>query len=290
MDAKYSRRDVVKLLGTSLVALPVIGCGGGEGTGTDGGSLADAGALDGGPVEGVDAGDAGSVAEDGGTTPDGGVVTGWASGGTASMVDPDSYPNPFTAAASCALYANSTLGPCFTSAPLRRDVSEGYPGLPVRLALQLLDASCAPISGARLEIWHTRNSGLYSEGPTSFCTSGDADAEAHSYFRGSQVSDADGLVAFDTCFPGWYSGRAIHIHFRAYRSDGGAATKVSQLFFPPALIEELFASHVDYAEFGQPDTPNARDSIYSGVGTSGIVEYERMSDGAMLAWKQIRIV
>lgn len=56
------------------------------------------------------------------------------------------------------------------------------------------------------------------------------------------------------------------------------------------MIEELFASHVDYAEFGQPDTPNARDSIYSGVGTSGIVEYERMSDGAMLAWKQIRIV
>lgn len=284
MAEKRSRRDVVRLLGTTLAIGPFMpGCGGdddGLDAGADGG-------LDGGPMDG---GDTDSAVEDAANDSATDAGDGWASGGTASMTDSDSYPNPFVAPESCALFVSSTLGPCFASSPIRRDVSEGYPGIPVRLALQILDADCAVIEGARVDIWHTGNSGLYSEGPIEFCTGGDADAEAHTYFRGAQVTDADGQVAFDTCFPGWYVSRAIHIHFQVFLPGAEMATKISQLYFDPDLTNEIFDTHVDYVEFGRPAVTNAADSIYASVGESGIVEHSRMTDGAMLAWKQIRVV
>ncbi|MEM1417507.1 MAG: protocatechuate 3,4-dioxygenase, partial [Myxococcota bacterium] len=167
---------------------------------------------------------------------------------------------------------------------------EGFPGLPLRLALQLLDRDCAPLAGAQLELWHTRNSGLYSEGPIDFCTLGDADAAAATYFRGAQVADAEGKLAFDTCFPGWYPGRAIHIHFQVFLAGATVATRVSQLFFDAPLIAEIFAEHPDYAPFGQPDTPNAADGIFRGVGAASVLQTQRMSDGAMLASKTIQVV
>ena len=273
MTTPLSRRTALRALGASLLA-PAVGCG--EGASALDGGARDASVPDAAIDLGLDlAADAGPV--------------GWASGGTAAMVDAASYPDPFTAGAGCALFEESTRGPCYASSPERRDVSEGVTGLPVRLALQLLDAECAPLAGARLEIWHTRNSGLYSEGPIDFCTLGDRNAAAATYFRGAQVADAEGKLAFDTCFPGWYPGRAIHIHFQVVLAGGTAATRVSQLFFDADLIGELFAEHPDYAAFGQPDTPNAADAIFRGVGAASVLETQRMSDGAMLAWKSIQV-
>ncbi|MEO0322312.1 MAG: protocatechuate 3,4-dioxygenase [Myxococcota bacterium] len=275
MVKPLSRRAALQALGASLLA-PAVGCASDE----SGGAVPSDASM------GSDAGrDAGmDLARD--MPP----PATWASGGTAAMVDAASYPDPFAAGAGCALFAESTPGPCYTSSPLRQDVSEGFPGLPLRLALQLLDAECTPLEGARLEIWHTRNSGLYSEGPIDFCTLGDADAAAATYYRGVQVSDAEGKLAFDTCFPGWYPGRAIHIHFQVTLAGGAIATRVSQLFFEAELIQEIFAEHPDYVAFGQPDTPNARDGIFLGIGDASVLSTARMTDGAMLASKAIQIV
>ena len=128
------------------------------------------------------------------------------------MADPTSYPDPFETieAASCAFYAQSTLGPCYYTTPVRQDISEGYPGLPMSLRLRVMNESCEPMEGARVEIWHTRNSGLYSGGPSGMCTDNDADALANLYFRGGQVTDTEGKVTFATSMPGWYSSRAVH--------------------------------------------------------------------------------
>jgi protocatechuate 3,4-dioxygenase beta subunit len=276
-----SRRDALQVLGTGIAALPLAACGAPMiGPDDDAGVDARAPGQDA-HVPGRDAHVPGRDA----------ATSNWASGGTAAMTGAADYPDPFEGAggSACALTAAATLGPCYFDSPVRRDVSEGYPGLPVRLALRVVDEACAPIEGARVEIWHTRNSGLYSGGPITFCTSGDADATAHLYFRGGQISDADGQVAFDTCFPGWYPGRAIHIHFQIFLEDGASATNVSQLFFAPDVIEEIFASHPDYAPFGQPDRPNASDGIYNALGEVAVAQHSRMSDGAMLAWLQIAV-
>lgn len=195
------------------------------------------------------------------------------------------YPDPFTEelGTSCALTCATMRGPCYAETIERKDISEGYPGLPVRLALRVVDRSCKPIQGASVDVWHTRNSGLYSGSDAiDFCTGRDADARSHRYFRGVQTTDANGRVDFDTCFPGWYGPRAVHIHFTVRL--GGQEFVTSQLFFPDDLTARIFAEHPDYKEFGQPAASNATDPAYS-------AEHELSTafqpDGALLAWKVI---
>lgn len=222
-----------------------------------------------------------------------GSVDEWASGGTGAMVDQESYPDPFAAGvASCTLICQTTEGPCTTEdAPERQDISEGLGGLPVRLALKIVDESCTPIAGAKVEIWHTQRTGVYSgETPNpGMCSGDDEEAISADYFRGTQTTDAAGRVNFDTCFPGWYAGRVVHIHFRV--TLGGSDYVVSQLFFDEALTSEIFATHPEYEEFGQPDTDLASDSVVGGEDdlSNYLLTVERMTDGAMLASKLITI-
>jgi hypothetical protein len=144
-------------------------------------------------------------------------------------------------------------------------ISEGYPGLPVRLSLLVVDESCNPVEGASVDIWHAGIAGLYSgSDAVDFCTSDDADAESHRYFRGVRTTGADGRVDFDTCYPGWYQGRAIHIHFTL--RVGGQEYVTSQLFLPEDLTTQIFADHPDYKDFGPPDTSNSTDMLYSDEG------------------------
>jgi protocatechuate 3,4-dioxygenase beta subunit len=254
----------------------VSGCGGTSSTGgatTSGGTTGDGGTTD------TDA----AV-----STTEGGSAGAWASGGTASMTDKASYPNPFlVAATSCVLAVTATEGPCTEAADqVRQDVSEGYSGLPMRLALRVVDAGCNPIAGAKVKIWHTQITGSYS-GDTpnpGMCLKIQSDSAKH-YFRGAQTTDADGRVDFDSCFPGWYRGRAIHIHYTV-SLDGKSYT--SQLVFEEDLINEIFTTHAEYKSYGLPDTPNASDNV---VGNANLASYvlttARMTDGAMLASKQL---
>lgn len=266
-----NRRTALAGLG-SMAALPLLSA-------CDTSGMPDAG--------GTDAASPDSALPDAGASDAG--ASRWAAGGTVAMTGAARYPNPFEAPPdpACALTLPTTLGPCFFTSPVRRDVSEGYPGLPIRLAFRVLGAGCAPLAGARLDIWHTGNTGLYSGGPIDFCTGGDADAISRLYFRGAQVTDADGILSFDTCFPGAYDGRALHIHLQVFPAGSPTASIISQVFFPQPLIDELFATHPDYAPHGLPDTTNAGDSIYRSVGEAAVVDYARMDDGAMLAWKDI---
>jgi protocatechuate 3,4-dioxygenase beta subunit len=206
---------------------------------------------------------------------------------------------------------------------VRQDVSEGYPGLPLRLSLLVVDESCSPVPDASIDIWHTRNSGVYSgddtglgwdgtpidfaagagaaaptpppedaaappsEGtaapPAFSCSLGDREAESRRFFRGTQTTDVNGRVDFDTCYPGWYAGRALHIHFIVRRD--GREYVTSQLYFPEDLTREVCESHPDYVEFGQPDTTNSTDQFFSGA--EHVLDIERQSDGAMLASKTL---
>lgn len=225
---------------------------------------------------------------------DSGVFGPWATGGTVAMTDKASYPDPFaTPATSCLPVAGTTDGPCTTATDLSRvDVSEGWTGLPVRLALKLVDATCAPIAGAVVKIWHTSIAGSYSGvTPNPGLCLKQPSYSSMDFFRGVQTTAADGTVYFDTCFPGWYPGRAIHIHFQITL---GATTKnVSQLFFPEALTQNIFATHGEYTTYGQPDTTFTNDNVMAAIPQAAraqnIVEWARMSDGAMLASKTITV-
>ncbi|MES2642334.1 MAG: protocatechuate 3,4-dioxygenase [Myxococcota bacterium] len=259
-----SRRNVLTLGGATLA---LVACG-------------DKGTL----VACCDTGDTGDTS---------GTDVDWATGGTAAMSG--DYADPFetSSESTCAMVCAMTLGPCYGETVERRDISEGYGGLPMRLALRIVDEGCEPVAGMVVDIWHAAPNGLYSGADTAeMCTEGDAEMTAGNYFRGRQTTDANGRVDFDTCFPGWYSSRAIHIHFqvRTGANEGSGEHVTSQLFFDEALIEDIHTTHPDYLGRGRPRTSNDEDKV---LGDNDPTPYTpttaRQADGALLAWKTIVI-
>jgi protocatechuate 3,4-dioxygenase beta subunit len=163
----------------------------------------------------------------------------------------------FDGLGTCALTPEQTAGPF----PLdeqceRQDITEGYPGHPLHLGLRVVDAECAPVAGATVEVWHTDATGDYS----AFTDDGGGkdEAEGTTFLRGTQTAGDDGIVEFTTIYPGWYRGRAVHIHVRVHRD--GAVALTSQVYFDEAYTEDVFATG-EYAEFGPPDTTWATDGI-----------------------------
>lgn len=223
----------------------------------------------------------------------------WTTGGVAAMAPLATYAaavdGALAAASSCALACAMIKGPCFApSAIERRDVSEGEPGVPMLLALRVVDAAsaCAPVAGAVVEIWHTNSEGRYSGNDVEagdFCTGGDARAKSGYWFRGTQTTDADGRVVFQSCFPGWYLGRAIHVHFVV--RVGASQSLVSQLFLPDAITTGIFGDVAGYVERGRPDTSLAHDGVIRGAREMSpyVLAVSRMDDGVMLASKTIAI-
>ena len=221
----------------------------------------------------------------------------WASGGTSAMRAKASYPDPFAGSArspACKATCELTLGPCYSSqAEAREDISYGAQGLPMRLCLQVLDEACAPVAGALVDVWHVSPGGKYSGNDAEheevgFCTGDDPTYRDGLYFRGKQTTDAAGKVGFDTCFPGWYHGRTVHVHLTI--SVRGESFVTTQLCFDDALVDEIVATQPGYGGRGARDARNTSDGVF-GARTYGdyLVTTARMSDGAMLASKTLQL-
>src|SRR5262245_3879060 len=107
----------------------------------------------------------------------------------------------------CVLAPEQTEGPYYVEdAAVRRNVTEGKPGIPLSLRLTVVNASnCRAIKGALVEIWHCDAEGVYS-GVSQQGTENDL------FLRGVQRTGAKGLASFRTIYPGWYPGRTVHIH------------------------------------------------------------------------------
>jgi protocatechuate 3,4-dioxygenase beta subunit len=109
-----------------------------------------------------------------------------------------------------------------------------------------------------VDVWHCDAEGIYSG-----VTDAGFDTTGQKWLRGFQVTDENGAARFTTIYPGWYSGRTVHIHFeiRTDGSDGRAYEFTSQLFFDEAITAQVYAQ-APYSAKGQPDTTNASDGIY----------------------------
>ena len=143
---------------------------------------------------------------------------------------------------------------------MRRDIAEGKAGTPLVVALGLVEAgSCAPIAGALVDIWHTDAYGRYS----GFRGQGShgADTTGETFLRGTQVTDTDRRVKFETIYPGWYPGRTAHIHFRAYTEEGSLVS--SQLYFPDEVTDVVYAGD-PYSLRGDRGTRNGNDGVLQG--------------------------
>ncbi|QDC10475.1 protocatechuate dioxygenase [Oceanicola sp. D3] len=164
----------------------------------------------------------------------------------------------------CMVQRETTEGPYYIDPGLiRGDVTEGLPGLPLALALQVVDAGCTPIEGARVDIWHCDAEGRYS-GYAREQTAGET------FLRGTQVTGNDGVAKFSTIYPGWYPGRAVHVHYKVWLNAREVLT--SQIFFPETVSDQVFSKVSAYGGRGERDRKNGNDRIAQRAGRGAVAE------------------
>lgn len=156
---------------------------------------------------------------------------------------------------SCSVSPTETNGPFPILTPsqlVRSSIIGDRTGIALLMTLTIKDKSndCAPLSGVLVDVWHCDKDGNYSQ-YNAFSTA--------NFLRGRQATDANGQVSFISIFPGWYSGRAPHIHIEVLSSSGNSLL-VSQIAFPVSVYSTVYASE---GYNGAPDTTNSQDGIFA---------------------------
>jgi protocatechuate 3,4-dioxygenase beta subunit len=203
-----------------------------------------------------------------------GAISSATGGGATASAESSSVAASATAAAaasslpSCVVVPEVTEGPYYVDENLERtdiriDTADGaaVEGAILRLdwvVSQVDGTACIPLEGVLVDVWHCNAQGEYSDVNVR-----GVNTVGHDYLRGYQHTDASGKATITTIYPGWYSGRAVHVHFKI-RTDPAASSGfefTSQLFFDDALSDDVF-SQTPYAAEGQRKVLNANDNIY----------------------------
>lgn len=174
----------------------------------------------------------------------------------------------------CMVMPEVTEGPYyFDPALLRTDITEGKPGVPLEMALQVVDSACNPIARARVDIWHCDAEGNYS----GYAQNAGGSTAGETFLRGTLTTDDGGVATFETIYPGWYAGRTTHIHYKVFLDEVTVLT--SQIFFPDALSQYLYQSVAPYnTRTATRDTVNANDWIARAVGDGGYAMIRETAD------------
>jgi protocatechuate 3,4-dioxygenase beta subunit len=185
-------------------------------------------------------------------------------------------------APSCVLTTEIDDGPYYLDLEkVRHDISEDRPGVPVNLRFVVVDATtCRPLPKAAVDIWMCDATGTYS----GYATPSPADSgpppgggfphqepiNDKTFLRGVQLTDARGVASFRSIFPGWYTGRAIHIHVKVHiggtvtgsEYHGGSVSYTGQVFFPESIITEVEKLQ-PYAANPIARVLNSADGVYN---------------------------
>ncbi|KAI4690372.1 hypothetical protein J4E81_007525 [Alternaria sp. BMP 2799] len=206
----------------------------------------------------------------------------------------------FAANTSCILTPELTFGPYYvTGEMIRKNVVEDQKGIDLYLEVQYVDiTTCEPAPHLYVDIWNSNATGYYSgveNGQGGLNTT---------FLRGVQITDADGVVAFETLFPGHYTDRATHTHLLVksnvtVRSNGttgadGTIAHAGQLFYPEDLKAEVEATE-PYIFSTQPYITNDDDFlsvVQADDDFDPFPQYVYLGDGVedgLMAWIQIGI-
>lgn len=171
-------------------------------------------------------------------------------------------------ALTCVVRPELTEGPYFVDerldrSDIRADTGSGTisAGVPLQIEFrvaQVSNTACVPLSGVTVDVWHCDALGVYS----------DVQGNSGDFLRGYQVTDDTGKATFTTIYPGWYRGRAVHIHFKL-RTDPDSNQGyefTSQFFFDDSLSDQIYTL-APYSQKGQRDQRNSSDGIYNGGGS-----------------------
>lgn len=193
-------------------------------------------------------------------------------------------PAASVAVPGCVVRPEQTEGPYFVDTRLNRSDIRSDParggavvaGMPLELTVavsSVAGAACTPVAGAIVDVWQCDALGVYSGvSDPQFDTSG------QQFLRGHQLTSAEGKARFTTIYPGWYRGRAVHIHFKirsAPTAERGHEF-TSQLYFPDELSDLVHAG-APYSEKGARDRRNGQDGIYTRSGGARLLVHPTQS-------------
>jgi protocatechuate 3,4-dioxygenase beta subunit len=213
----------------------------------------------------------------------------------------------FSSSSTCVLNPEGETGPFYVKGELvRSDLLEGQEGVPVIFDVQFVDVNtCEGIEELYADIWNCNATGVYSgvisQGNGNTADTSNIDA---TFLRGIQVTDSDGVVSFNTLFPGHYSGRTTHHHIVAHLNvtvlsngtiTGGSVAHIGQLFWDQDLITEVEATS-PYSTNTVTLTTNAEDRVFSdeteGTTSDPVLNYvwlgDSLSDG-LLGWTTVAV-
>ncbi|KAJ4336130.1 hypothetical protein N0V95_008691 [Ascochyta clinopodiicola] len=212
----------------------------------------------------------------------------------------------FGANNSCILQGEATEGPYWVEGEfVRQDITEGEPGVPFTFDIQVIDTTtCEPLPQVAVEAWHANSTGIYG----GIVASGNGNENDttninNTALRGIQFSNDNGVLQFDTIFPGHYTGRTTHIHVLAHINStlneknntltGGHVSHVGQLYFDQDLITnaetvEPYLSNTQVLRVNSDDpilevAANVSDPVFSYVYLG-----ESVSDG-IFGWATVGI-
>ncbi|SCY47721.1 dioxygenase family protein [Flavobacterium caeni] len=155
---------------------------------------------------------------------------------------------------------SETEGPYPTHTPnslVVSDIRSDRQGIDLEVNIDVVGTSGAAVAGALVDLWHCDKDGNYSE-YGSFTS-------VH-FLRGRQATNNDGRVTFLTKFPGWYQGRATHLHVHIYTSTGQSLL-VTQIAYPEgsdsAVVLVNASTENGYTKGMNGYTYNANDGIFS---------------------------
>ena len=107
------------------------------------------------------------------------------------------------------------------------------------IQLTILDTknACQPLANAWVDVWHCDNHGNYSEyGGRGWQRN---DMTQKHFLRGRQRTNAKGEVSFISIFPGFYRGRAPHIHVEVL-DESENSMLATQVAFPEAICNTVY--------------------------------------------------
>lgn len=172
-------------------------------------------------------------------------------------------------ALACSVTNSETAGPFPTITPaslVRTNMIGDRTGIPFTININInnTNANCAALQGAIVDIWHCDKDGYYSQyGGTAMQT---VNYTTNTFLRGRQTTDTNGLASFTSIFPGWYSGRATHIHVHIYNA-AGTSLLVTQIAFPEGAGSAVVLANAStangYTKGMTGYTYNASDNVFS---------------------------
>ncbi|KAK1229454.1 hypothetical protein PQX77_007503 [Marasmius sp. AFHP31] len=172
----------------------------------------------------------------------------------------------------CVLTPVVTEGPYYHTAGhlIRRNIAEYQFGLLTLLDIGVIDIeTCKPLPNVLVDIWHANATGHYAGHPeprpelrdekpqvggkrSGLLSAFPRTKHEETWLRGAWPTDRNGVAQFTTIFPGYYTGRATHVHTKVFTSwtplpngtfEAGNLAHVGQFFFEDELNLQVDKMH-----------------------------------------------